>query len=64
LDGNNLTFSKLATTKRACPAGMDTEQALHAVLEQVRSWRVTGQHLALLGDDGGLLARFKAKRGD
>ncbi|MFZ0257519.1 MAG: META domain-containing protein [Gammaproteobacteria bacterium] len=64
LDGNNLTFSKLATTKRACPAGMDTEQALHAVLGQVRSWRVTGQHLALLGDDGGLLARFKAKRGD
>jgi heat shock protein HslJ len=60
LEGERLIFGQLATTRMACPEGMDTEVGFVVALEKVRSWRITGQHLELFDDAGQLLARLEA----
>ncbi len=61
LDGDRLEFGELATTKMACAEGMATEAALLAALNAVRSWRIVGEHLELLGADGTPLARLERR---
>ena len=61
LDGKQLTFGQLATTRMACREGMDTEAAFTAALEEVRTWRIAGQHLELFDDGGQLVARCEAR---
>lgn len=61
LDGDQLTFGRLAGTLMACREGMDTERALHAALERTRRWRITGHHLSLLDEFDDLLARLEAR---
>jgi len=46
-------------TFMACPEGMDTERDFIGVLEQVRSWRILGNHLELIDGSGNLLARLE-----
>src|SRR5262245_31086742 len=58
--GDRLTLGNLAMTFMACPEGMDTERDFIGVLEQVRSWRILGNHLELIGGGGNLLARLEA----
>jgi copper homeostasis protein (lipoprotein) len=59
--GDRLTFGKLATTFMACPEGMEIERELMAALEQVKSWKIFGEHLELLDGNAGFLARFAAR---
>lgn len=61
-DGERLSFKPLASTRRACPDGMDTETAFHAALAKVRSFRIAGRQLELLDEAGGRLALLKAPR--
>ena len=61
LEGERLTFGKLAMTRMACTQGMETEDAFLAALEKVKTWRVLGQHLELYDAAGNLLAQFEAR---
>ena len=61
LNGNSLTFSAIASTKMACPSGMETETAFLPALQRVARWRITGQQLELSDSAGALVARFDAK---
>ena len=61
LDGNRLTFSQTAATLMACPTGMDTERTFLDVLRQVRTTKITRQHLEMLDASGKLLARVEAR---
>lgn len=61
LAGKRLTFGLLATTRMACPQGMETEDAFLVALEKVKTWRILGQYLELYDSAGNLLARFEAK---
>jgi len=44
----------------ACPEGMETERDFVKALEQVRSWKILGNHLELIDGSGTLLARLEA----
>ncbi len=59
-NANRLTFGKMAMTFMACPEGMETERDFVTALEQVRSWKILGNHLELIDGSGTLLARLEA----
>jgi hypothetical protein len=40
---------------------METERDFAAALEQVRSWKICGEHLELFDGNGAFLARFEAR---
>ena len=61
LDGAHLTFGHTAGTMMACLEGMDTERAFLQALQQVNSWKITGQHLELFDTDGKQIAGFEAR---
>lgn len=50
LDGATLTFGPLASTKMACPDGMEQERAILQALGDVREWRVVDGTLELLDE--------------
>ncbi|MFN8632875.1 MAG: META domain-containing protein [Chloroflexota bacterium] len=54
IDGSTITFSQMATTRRACvqPGVMEQEQAFLAALTAVRRFSATGEMLRLLDDAG------------
>jgi uncharacterized lipoprotein YbaY/heat shock protein HslJ len=58
---NEITFNGIAATRKACLEGMDTEGEFLAVLENVRSWKILGEHLELYDAGGALLARLEAR---
>jgi copper homeostasis protein (lipoprotein) len=58
--GDQLRFSRTASTMMACPVGMDLEQALLQALGSTDRYRVLGHHLDLYASDGTPLARFAA----
>ncbi len=58
--GEQLRFSRTASTMMACPVGMDLEQALLEALKATDRYRVLGHHLDLYASDGTPLARFTA----
>ena len=60
-NGDRLTFGKMAMTFMACPEEMETERDFAAALEQVRSWKILGDHLELFDASGTLLARLEAR---
>jgi heat shock protein HslJ len=60
LEGDRLTFGKVAATMMACPQGMETERNFVAALQKVSSARINQQQLELLDADGGIVARFEA----
>jgi heat shock protein HslJ len=59
LNGNGLRFSKMAATLMACVSGMETEKAFLHALEQVRTWKITGQQLELTDETGHPVARLE-----
>ena len=61
LDGDHLTFGHTAGTMMACLEGMDTEKAFLQALQQVNSWKISGQHLELFDTDGNQIAGFEAR---
>jgi len=58
--GEQLRFSRMASTMMACPVGMELEQGLLRALEATDHFRVLGRHLDLYDADGVPLARFSA----
>ena len=60
-NGDRLTFGKMAMTFMACPEEMETERDFVTALEQVRSWKILGEHLELYDGSGAFLARFEAR---
>jgi uncharacterized lipoprotein YbaY/heat shock protein HslJ len=61
LNGNEVLFSRIAATRRACLQGTETEGTLLKALARVRTWKILGQHLELYDAGGNLLARFEAR---
>ncbi len=55
-----LRFERMVSTLRACAAGMETEQALHQVLEMVDNYSLSGDQLSLNRARMAPLARFVA----
>jgi heat shock protein HslJ len=45
----------------ACPEEMETERDFVGALEQVRSWKILGDHFELFDSGGNLLARLEAR---
>jgi heat shock protein HslJ len=60
LNQDRLRFTRVAATLMACIDGMQTEKAFLHALEQVRSWKITGQQLEFDEANGHPLARFDA----
>jgi len=60
LNGDQLAFSQMATTRMACP-DMEREAALLKALEATKSWRISGAQLDLLDAGANLVARFEAR---
>jgi copper homeostasis protein (lipoprotein) len=60
LNGDRLTFGRIASTRRACPGDyMKLEAAFDTMLSKVQSWQLGGGRMLLLGS-GGILATFVA----
>jgi len=60
MDGNDLRFIQVYTTKMACADGMDLEQEYLAALDATREFRLVNGRLRLLGVPG-VLAEFEAR---
>jgi len=60
LDGTRLSFGSVATTRMACPGGMEQEQAFLAALDGITGYLVTGETLQIWGEDGAVRARLAA----
>ena len=61
LEGQTLSFSKMAMTARACPEGMELERKVAKVLAETRSYEVSGDVLRLRDEGGAVLAELKAE---
>lgn len=59
--GQQLTFSQLAGTMRACLDGMQHERAFYDMLGKVSAWRIQGETLELLDATGASLAQFESR---
>jgi putative lipoprotein len=61
LEGASLTFGDLALTQRACAGpAMEVEGAYLHTLGRVGGYRLTGDRLHLLGEEG-VVARFRSR---
>ncbi|WP_133490154.1 META domain-containing protein [Alcanivorax sp. 24] len=60
VDGDNLTFTELTTTERAC-TGDTVSGAFLTGLEQTRGFRIDGERLSLYDQENHLLAVFTAE---
>ncbi len=61
-NGDRLRLGPLAATKMACPGnGMQLEDELFQVFENVAAQRIEGNHLVLTNSDGAVIARFSRK---
>ncbi|MCU0774395.1 MAG: META domain-containing protein [Ideonella sp.] len=60
VDGEGLAFSQIATTRMACPAGMEQENRFLAALGTVARHRIEGEQLTLIDASGAVVARLQA----
>lgn len=60
MDGNNLRFIQIYSTKMACADGLDLEQQYLAALDATREFRLEGNRLQLIGVSG-VLAEFETR---
>jgi heat shock protein HslJ len=51
-ESDRLRFGAIALTRMFCSAQMDLEQRYMSALEATRTYRLTGQHLELVGNRG------------
>jgi heat shock protein HslJ len=61
LNGDHLTFSRVAGTMMACLEGMQTEKTFLQIFSQVNSWKIIGERLELYDTGGKLVASFEAR---
>lgn len=59
-EDGSLTFSGMAVTRMACPAGMDVERRFLAALRATNTAEITLKRLELFDENGRLLARLEA----
>ena len=59
-EGGTLAFSGLATTRKACPEGMEQASRFLEALEEVGRYRIIGRHMEMLDSKGTLRLRFEA----
>ena len=59
-EDGSLTFSALATTRMACPGGMDVERRFLSALRATSRAEITQRRLELFDANSRLLARFEA----
>jgi heat shock protein HslJ len=59
-DGDELSFSPLASTRMACAEGMEQENQFLAALTEVERYSIHSSELALYGGDEPTIARLKA----
>jgi copper homeostasis protein (lipoprotein) len=59
-DGDQLAFSRMASTMMACDDGMEQEQRFLQALERVARYRIRGSHLDTFDATGARVARFEA----
>lgn len=63
IDGYGITFSPLATTRRACEDPvMNQERAFLQALESARSWSIDGRHLDLFDGRRHSVIRFERSK--
>jgi putative lipoprotein len=60
LNGNELSFTPMAATMRACTSGMEYEQAFFEVLENAAYFSITEESLTLFSANKQPIARFAA----
>ncbi len=60
VDGKTILIEKVATTRRACMNGMETEQPYLNALNQARQWQIAGDLLTLSDGTGQVLAVFRS----
>ena len=61
LNGGNLRFSGVGSTKMACKSGMDTENQFLGSLLHVKTWKIVGQQLELSDSTDTVVARFESQ---
>ncbi len=61
LEPGKLSFSQLAMTMKACLEGMDLEREVAKVLEETRTFQLSGNRLELHAEDGTPLATLQAE---
>ena len=60
LEDASIKLSMLATTRMACPEGMEQASRFAQALEEVSQYRIIGRHLEMLDESGNLRLRFEA----
>ena len=61
LNGVQLSFGPMISTRMACLKGMDIEHDFAAALRNAASWKISGQQLELYDAAGQPLARFEPR---
>lgn len=61
LKGDKIDFSQMAGTMMACASGMDTERAIHEMMEKVAAWKIAGETLQFTDANGAVLATFESR---
>jgi putative lipoprotein len=59
VNGDRVSFSRIASTMMGCMSGMETEQAFLKALSAASRWRISGKTLELFDGAGTRLARFE-----
>jgi len=59
-DGQNIKIGPLASTRKACINGMDTESKFHKAISETKKWYIQGEILKLADEHGKTLAELKA----
>lgn len=61
VDGDRITFTRMAGTMMACMEGMEQEHALHQALGTIAHWRIAGQKLELLDGQGTVVLGLESR---
>jgi copper homeostasis protein (lipoprotein) len=61
VDKERLTFGPMASTRMACPDGMEQEAAFLAALESAVRFKVINEHMELYDAGGEMIARFESR---
>jgi heat shock protein HslJ len=61
VEGDRLEFDGVAGTMMACPGVMEGERAFHDALKRTFSYRITGERLILLDENGEPLAELESR---
>jgi heat shock protein HslJ len=61
VNGDQLRFTGIASTRMACVSGAATEQAFLDALAQVLRWRIDAEMLELFNAQGQVVARFESR---